>query len=422
MTSSTTRAFMAKKPFATASAFMAKTNQLLSTMASLRLLLVMFLTLTVSVSAWGATTTTYTFSSKSWAASPENWTSGKDGNQMQSGRGIQVSTGVSGANATSPKSFTNVSKVVVTYSTNASSGAGNIKIKIGTNTEVTKSVTNTGGTTDRTLTYDFSPNQTGSIKVTVTCSTNSIYIKSIAITEAASAVNHTVNWYVNGEVEDSQTDIAGTPLTNIPNLEDYECGGKVFVGWTTQSSYEHATDAPTGMITNTSGMTMPEGGEDYYAVFATASGSGSVTYSKTPTGTSDLVEIDNGKAYTITIADGIIVKISDWTSNVPIYHTDGQWRIYGGSTVTVSSTIGDITQIVFSSTQIYLSTSQEQWNEGTWTGIANEVLFTNSSTQSRITGISVTMNETTYTNYITTCIIEPSRYLTPKYRGGSSGT
>ena len=52
MTSSTTRAFMAKKPFATASAFMAKTNQLLSTMASLRLLLVMFLTLTVTTNAW----------------------------------------------------------------------------------------------------------------------------------------------------------------------------------------------------------------------------------------------------------------------------------------------------------------------------------------------------------------------------------
>lgn len=59
MTSSTTRAFMAKKQFATASAFMAKTNQLLSTMARLRLLLVMFLTLTVSANAWGAVETIF---------------------------------------------------------------------------------------------------------------------------------------------------------------------------------------------------------------------------------------------------------------------------------------------------------------------------------------------------------------------------
>ena len=161
-------------------------NKLFSTIARLRLLLVMFLTLTAST-AWGQTTTTYTFSSKSWAASPANWTSGKDGNQMQSGRGIQVTTGANGANATSPKSFTNVSKIVVTYSTNASAGAGTIKIKIGSNTEVSQNVTKTGGTTDRTLTYNFNPNQTGSVKVTVTCSTNSIYLKSIAITEAAAS-------------------------------------------------------------------------------------------------------------------------------------------------------------------------------------------------------------------------------------------
>ena len=70
MTSSTTRAFVAKKPVATASAFMAKTNQLLSTMASLRLLLVMLLTLTVTTNAWGAETT-YTVSASSGKLS--NW-------------------------------------------------------------------------------------------------------------------------------------------------------------------------------------------------------------------------------------------------------------------------------------------------------------------------------------------------------------
>ncbi|MBQ8833159.1 MAG: hypothetical protein IJ000_06665 [Paludibacteraceae bacterium] len=48
---------MAKKPFATASAFMAKTNQLLSTMARLRLLLVMFVTLSVSAEVLGAAAT-----------------------------------------------------------------------------------------------------------------------------------------------------------------------------------------------------------------------------------------------------------------------------------------------------------------------------------------------------------------------------
>ena len=90
----------------------------------------------------------------------------------------------------------------------------------------------------------------------------------------------TVNWYVNGSKEHSQTDVVGTALTNIPNLEDYECEDKVFVGWTTQSSYEHATNAPTDLITNTTGMKIPESGEDYYAVFAEASGDGEEGWQK----------------------------------------------------------------------------------------------------------------------------------------------
>ena len=134
----------------------------------------------------GVNTYTYVFTSKSWAATLDgtaaNWSSGKDGSQMQSGRGVQITTGVSGANATSPVSFNSVSKIVVTYSTNADKGAGSIAVKVGTNAAVSQSVTKTGGTTDRTLVYDFSPEQSGTVLMTVNCTTNSIYIKSIAIT------------------------------------------------------------------------------------------------------------------------------------------------------------------------------------------------------------------------------------------------
>lgn len=127
----------------------------------------------------------YIFTSKAWAAtlggSVANWDSGKDGNALTSGRGIQVTTGVTGANATSPTSFTNVSKVVVTYSTNASNGAGSISIKVGSGTAKSQDVTKTGGTTDRTLTYTFSPKESGKVNISVTCTTNSIYVKSVTI-------------------------------------------------------------------------------------------------------------------------------------------------------------------------------------------------------------------------------------------------
>ena len=149
------------------------------------LLFSLMLSLLSITNVW-ADDVTYTFTSKSWAATSggvaANWTSGKDGDQLTSGRGIQITTGASGANATSPISFSNVSSVVVTYSTNASKGAGSISVKVGTNTAHSQNVTKTGGTTDRTLTYDINPAETGNITLTVTCTTNSIYVKSVAIT------------------------------------------------------------------------------------------------------------------------------------------------------------------------------------------------------------------------------------------------
>lgn len=155
-------------------------------MSRLSRLIIPILLLSLTIASLRAETITYTFSSKAWAASPANWTSGKEGNQLTTDRGIQVTSKGSGANGTSPISFTDVSQVVVTYSTNATAGAGSIAVKIGSNTAVSQNVTKTGGTTDRTLTYNFSPTQTGNVKVTVTCTTNSIYVKSVSITYGGS--------------------------------------------------------------------------------------------------------------------------------------------------------------------------------------------------------------------------------------------
>ena len=138
--------------------------------------------------AWGDTTTTYTFSSASWEASPANWTSGQAGGGFTTGQGVQVMAKNDGANATSPKSFTNVSKIVVTYCTNSKNGVGEIKVQVGSGTEQSFSVTkpSSGGNTLKTTEFTFSPNETGNVKITVNCTANSIYIYSIAITEASS--------------------------------------------------------------------------------------------------------------------------------------------------------------------------------------------------------------------------------------------
>lgn len=126
----------------------------------------------------------YTFTSKSWADATNSWTSDKDGNQLTSGQGVQVTTGVSGAGATLNSSVENVSKVVVNYCTNASKGAGSITVTVGEN-ESTKSVTSTGGTSLRDLEFDFDK-VSGVVSLTVNCTTNSIYVNAITITAGGS--------------------------------------------------------------------------------------------------------------------------------------------------------------------------------------------------------------------------------------------
>ena len=141
-------------------------------------------TVTVTASSGGSTgeqTVTYQFTSKSWAATPSNWTSGKDGNGF-SNSGVQVTSGYSGANGTSPVSYAAVQSVVVTYCTNASKGAGNIIVYVGSTQIASKPVTTSGGTTGRDMAFDSDGSLSGNIKIEVTCTTNSIYIIACAIT------------------------------------------------------------------------------------------------------------------------------------------------------------------------------------------------------------------------------------------------
>ena len=129
----------------------------------------------------GEETTTYEFTSKSWGATPANWTSGKDGAGYLNS-GVQVTTGASGANGTSPVSFDAVQSVTVTYCTNSSKGAGNIIVSVGSTQISSQSVTTSGGTTGRDMTFPSDRSLSGNINITVTCTTNSIYIIGCSIT------------------------------------------------------------------------------------------------------------------------------------------------------------------------------------------------------------------------------------------------
>ena len=227
---------------------------------------------------------------------------------------------------------------------------------------------------------------------------------TVTVTLAAKPT-YTVRFWDSGTAISTQTVIFGESAIQPSNPEG--CEGYSFVGWWSAELASTNTTAHT-WITDFSNITSDK---DYYAVFKHVDGGngGSAEYAKTPSGASDLVDNGSGTAYTLTIATGVTVTISDWTSNKPAYHSDGQWRIYGGSSVVVSSSIGQISKIVFTSTQNNLSTSEGVFSNQVWTGDANSVTFTNSATQSRITGITVTIGGGGTTYYTTTSECCPNK-------------
>ncbi len=129
----------------------------------------------------GEETVTYTFTSKSWEATPENWTGSSNGSQFNTSAtplGVQILASLNGLTVTSPKSYNNISKIVITYSS-SSKAAGYIRVYIGDELidyqPVEKNKTMTP------LTYTVS-NKSGIVKFQNLCQTNSYGINSIAIT------------------------------------------------------------------------------------------------------------------------------------------------------------------------------------------------------------------------------------------------
>jgi uncharacterized repeat protein (TIGR02543 family) len=205
-----------------------------------------------SSTAW-AEEITYTFTSKAWTATSggaaANWTSGKDGGGF-SNNGIQVTTSATGANGTSPVSFSNISEIVLTYNTNKSKGAGTAVVKIGDNEDVSQNwaySTGDGTSANYTLTYSYETPQSGNVKITLNTTTNSIYLVSCKITYNTSGGSVSSNYYVtydangatSGTVPIDETAYSlDDEVTVLGNTGDMTKTGCAFGGWNTQADGE----------------------------------------------------------------------------------------------------------------------------------------------------------------------------------------
>lgn len=124
---------------------------------------------------------TYTFLTKYWDADEGNWYSGMDGTDFINGMGVQCTTQSTGANAQCPISYSNISNVIVTYTTSGTTGAGSVMIEIDGYNQ-SQNIAPSGDTELRELMFDFADTMpSGNPSILVNCSEDAIYIYSVTI-------------------------------------------------------------------------------------------------------------------------------------------------------------------------------------------------------------------------------------------------
>lgn len=259
-------------------------NQLLN----LKMIALMCLMMVLGGANVWADNVSYKFTSKDWTATSEgtfaNWKSITAGNRFTSGQGVQITSGIKEGCANSPVKFENIKTVTVNYCTNDNSGKGTISVygvettsskaqsgtQIGSIFSVTKPSSN--GTSIKSAIFSPSLTVSGYVQIYVTCTTNSVYIKSVDIEyEPASSVKYDVTWNVNGEVytkgEPSIKVSEDQKVSTLPTAPE-AINGKSFIGWTDAAISAPQDDAPNVLFTDVADAPKVTGNVTYYAVFA----------------------------------------------------------------------------------------------------------------------------------------------------------
>lgn len=301
------------------SAFVAKTTQLLSSVAHLRLLLVMLLTLCVSA-AWGATAShtcsatsgtivsskiTFTTTSATWS-SPQcriaangsitftltgvsvtniamgfsssgyvgNWTSSGGGSFTTSNTTVTWTGSANPGTLTfTTSSAARLKTISVTYETATTTYSVTYDLNGGTGTTPTQANVAAGGTFTLAASSEFSKTGysfAGWNDGTTTYDEGDTYtMPAEAVTLKAQwtpLTQYTVTWMVDKETLSTEDVYEDGKVSSVPTVTELPCGDK-FVGWTTDPITTPQDNAPT-VFTTVDGSPVITKATTFYAVFA----------------------------------------------------------------------------------------------------------------------------------------------------------
>ena len=156
-----------------------------------------------------------------------------------------------------------------------------------------------------------------------------------------------ITWSVDG-VETTTQIMQEDPLELPADPANCE-SGKVFVGWTAQSSVDG--EKPADLFKTAAGKTVTEA-VTYYAVYATADGEGSAVDASTTFKFSEIAQAngwENSQAYTSIEIDPVTIKAEGGGNNGKWYTSgSGSWRMYSGGTVRISVKDATLTSVTSS--------------------------------------------------------------------------
>lgn len=226
-------------------------------------------------------------------------------------------------------------------------------------------------------------------------------------------IKYGITFMVNGQELRTDSVVENAQPTSLPATPT-SCSAEsnIFVGWTTTPISGTSDIAPKVLYTQAKQIPALKDDLTLYATFAKKQ--------TTQTGQVAATEkldfstgYSNGQDVTGKTQGGVTVAFSQASGNNPpkYYNSGNAVRCYANNTITV--TASDITKIAFtfgsSDNSNAITANKGSFSTNTWTGTADEVVFTIGGTSGhrRIAAVEVTMNgvgETTvYSRYITSC-------------------
>ena len=420
------------------SAFVAKTTQLLSSVAHLRLLLVMFLTLTASAEVWGAdATATLSFADKaqrtSFSTTQQVWE--QNGVTFTNNKASSTSNVADYANPARLYANSNVivehtSKQItqIVFDCNSSSYATAMKNSIGTVSDATVSVSS-----DKvTVTFASAVESFTIAKLTA-----QVRLDAITVTYTEEVVTKESATIVLSEAG-TESSVDGTfyegDSYTLPSSTDAQCGDKVLVGWSTEEIAE--TDTKPTYYSKGESVSLDAGENKFYAVFATESETTSETTTTPTTASLSFASTDQRTSYStseqIWEQNGITLTNDKSASTSSVGDYSNPARFYKSSKITIEFT-SKISQIVFACSSSDYATALKNSivgatvtvSDNTVTAVlttpATSFIITSLSGQVRMNSLEITYETTTsggttinHFKYSTSCITETTVSLIPK--------